>query len=105
VSPLTAKDVAEIAGLARLALGADEAERMRGDLTAILGYMEMLADLDTTGVEPMTHAVPMELRLREDEVAPSYPVGVALGQAPDRAGDFFAVPRILDKPSGGGADA
>ena len=58
--------------------------------------MQTLAELDTDGVEPMTHAVPMELRLRDDQVAPSMPVDEAVGQAPDRADDFFQVPKIIE---------
>lgn len=95
MSELTRKDVDEIALLARLALSDDEAERLRGELAAILEYMEKLSALDTEGVEPMTHAVPMELRLRADDVAPSMPVDDAVGQAPDRNDDFFAVPKIV----------
>jgi len=96
MADLTRKDVDEIAVLARLALTDDEAERLRGELGAILVHMEALAALDTDGVEPMTHAVPMELRLRDDEVEPSMPVDDALGQAPDRADDFFQVPKIIE---------
>jgi aspartyl-tRNA(Asn)/glutamyl-tRNA(Gln) amidotransferase subunit C len=85
-----------IARLARLALSDEEAERLRGELGAILDHMRDLAALDTAGVEPMTHAVPMALRLRPDEVEPSLPVGDAVGPAPDRAGDFFQVPKIIE---------
>jgi aspartyl-tRNA(Asn)/glutamyl-tRNA(Gln) amidotransferase subunit C len=96
VAELTRKDVDEIALLARLSLTDDEAERLRGELAAILHHMETLSALDTTGVEPMTHAVPMELRLRADEVEPSMPVDDAVGQAPDRSDDFFQVPKIIE---------
>ena len=64
---LTRDDVEEIALLARLALAPDEAERLRGDLGAILAHMQELAAVDTTGIEPMTHPVPMTLRQREIE--------------------------------------
>lgn len=96
MSELTRKDVDEIALLARLALTDDEAERLRGELGAILEYVEKLSALDTEGVEPMTHAVPMELRLRADEVEPSMPVDEAVGQAPSRSDDFFVVPKIIE---------
>ena len=62
-----------------------------------LEYMEKLSALDTEGVEPMTHAVPMELRLRADDVEPSMPVDDAVGQAPIRSDDFFVVPKIIAK--------
>ena len=96
MAALTRKDVDEIALLARLALSDAEADKLCGELSAILEHMQKLAALDARGVEPMTHAVPMNLRLRDDEVEPSLPVNDAVGQAPDRAADFFQVPRILD---------
>ena len=96
MSELTRRDVDEIALLARLALSDDEAERLRGELGAILQHMDKLSALNTEGVEPMTHAVPMELRLRADQVEPSMPVERAVGQAPDRDGDFFQVPKIIE---------
>ena len=94
---LTRDDVEQIALLARLALDDRELEEMRLDLTAILGHMDVLAEVDTTGVEPMTHAVPMDLPLRADEAAPSLPVEIALAGAPDAKEDFFIVPSIIEK--------
>jgi len=102
MAELTRKDVDEIALLARLALTDAEADKLRGELTAILGHMQKLAALDAAGVEPMTHAVPMHLRLRADEVAPSLSVEDAVGGAPDRAADYFQVPQIIDAPGEGG---
>ena len=94
---LTRDDVEQIALLARLALTDDEVEAMRVDLTAILAHMDALAEVDTTGVEPMTHAVPMDLPLRADVPAPSLPVEIALADAPDAADGFFLVPSIIEK--------
>ena len=95
MAKLTRDDVLDIAGLARLHLEPDEVEKLRGELSAILEHMDELAALDTSGVEPMTHAVPMALRLRPDEVEPSLPAEEAVRQAPDRAGDLFQVPHII----------
>ncbi|MCG8416589.1 MAG: Asp-tRNA(Asn)/Glu-tRNA(Gln) amidotransferase subunit GatC [Proteobacteria bacterium] len=92
---LTQKDVEEIARLARLELSPDEVESLRTELTAILEHMAVLQALDTEGVEPMTHAVPMHLRLRPDNVGPSLSVDQALGDAPDRADEYFQVPNII----------
>lgn len=89
-------EVEEIAFLARLRLGPDEIERLRGELTAMLGYVEQLRELDTSGVEPMTHAVPIPCPLRQDVVAPSLAVEEALADAPHRVDDCFAVPRIIE---------
>jgi aspartyl-tRNA(Asn)/glutamyl-tRNA(Gln) amidotransferase subunit C len=94
---LTKEEVAEIAFLARLRLGEDEAERLRGDLSQILDYVEELRGVDTEGIEPMTHAVPMDCPLREDVVTPSLSADEALAEAPEREEDYFVVPRVVDK--------
>ena len=93
---LSRKDVDQIARLARLELGEQEAETLRGELSAILEHMTALAALNTDGVEPMTHAVPMSLRLRADEVGDSLEAEVAVGAAADRKDDYFVVPNIID---------
>ncbi len=72
---------------------------MTGDLDAILGYVAALKDLDTSAVEPMTHAVPFDCPLRVDEVAASLPIEEALQNAPRREASFFQVPRIVPLPS------
>lgn len=95
MSRLSRTDVEEIALLARLELSAGEVDRLAGELSAILDHVEALQAVDTTGVEPMTHAVPMALRLRPDEVEPSLPQDVALAQAPARDGELFEVPAII----------
>jgi aspartyl-tRNA(Asn)/glutamyl-tRNA(Gln) amidotransferase subunit C len=97
---LSYQEVAEIARLARLELTQGEIESLGAELSAILEHMDALKALDTQGVEPMTHAVPMTLRLREDEAGESLPVDRALSGAPDRAGDYFQVPNII-KPAQG----
>jgi aspartyl-tRNA(Asn)/glutamyl-tRNA(Gln) amidotransferase subunit C len=93
---LTLEEVQEIALLARLELDAAEVERLRSDLTSILSYIGKLEALDTQGVEPMTHAVPLECPLREDRVLPSLSASEALAGAPARDDDFFEVPKIID---------
>jgi aspartyl-tRNA(Asn)/glutamyl-tRNA(Gln) amidotransferase subunit C len=96
MASISKAEVEEIALLARLRLDDAEVERLRGELTAILGYAERLQALDTDGVEPMTHAVPLDCPLRPDAVAPSLPADAALADAPQRIEDFFAVPRIIE---------
>ena len=97
---LTCKEVDEIAMLARLHLEPDEAARMQDELGKILDHFLALAIVDTEGVPPMTHAVPMDLRLRADEPQASLPASEALRAAPARAGETFLVPAII---SGGDA--
>jgi aspartyl-tRNA(Asn)/glutamyl-tRNA(Gln) amidotransferase subunit C len=59
--------------------------------------MDKLRSLDTTGVEPTSHAVPLRNVMRDDEPRPSFPRDDMLANAPDRAGDFFRVPRIIEE--------
>jgi aspartyl-tRNA(Asn)/glutamyl-tRNA(Gln) amidotransferase subunit C len=92
---LARDEVEAIAQLARLHLTGDEIEQMRVDLTAILDYFKTLADVDTDGIAPMTHAVPMDLLLRADVVLPSLPAEEALAGAPAKSDDLFVVPSII----------
>ncbi|CAN5723590.1 hypothetical protein BH11MYX1_BH11MYX1_24460 [soil metagenome] len=92
---LTRQEVDEIAMLARLHLEPEEATRMQDELGKILDHFLALATIDTDGVPAMTHAVPMDLRLRADEPAASLPASDALRAAPAREGDTFLVPAII----------
>jgi aspartyl-tRNA(Asn)/glutamyl-tRNA(Gln) amidotransferase subunit C len=89
-------DVEHVARLARLQLAEGELERMREQLSAILGYVDKLGALDTASVEPTSHAVPVVNVMREDEVEPCFPREAMLANAPDPAGEFFRVPRIIE---------
>ena len=93
---ISREDVEHVARLARLALNDDELERMREQLNAILGYIDKLRELDVTNVEPTSHAVPLVNVMREDEVVPCLPQEQMLANAPDRAGELFRVPRIIE---------
>jgi aspartyl-tRNA(Asn)/glutamyl-tRNA(Gln) amidotransferase subunit C len=90
------KDVEHVARLARLALSDAEKVRMREQLSAILGYIDKLKSRDVDGVEPTSHAVPLVNVMRADEVEPSLPREEMMANAPDPAGDFFRVPRIIE---------
>ena len=93
---ITRQDVEHVARLARLELSDAEIERMREQLNAILGYIDKLRELDVTNVEPTSHAVPLVNVMREDEVAPCLPQDQMLANAPDRVGELFRVPRIIE---------
>jgi aspartyl-tRNA(Asn)/glutamyl-tRNA(Gln) amidotransferase subunit C len=88
--------VEHVARLSRLALSDGEIETMRVQLNGILGYIETLNGLDTSNVEPTSHAVPVVNVMRDDEPGPCLPRDEALQNAPDRAGEFFRVPRIIE---------
>jgi aspartyl-tRNA(Asn)/glutamyl-tRNA(Gln) amidotransferase subunit C len=94
---ITPEDVRHVARLARLALSDEELVRMRAEMSAILDYMDKLRSLDTAGVEPTSHAVPLRNVMREDEPIPSQPREDMLANAPDRDGDTFRVPRIIEE--------
>jgi len=96
---LDRKEVEEIALLARLHLEPAEIERMQSELAAILEHFGTLAAVNTADVAPMTHAVPLELRLRDDEPAPSLPQAEAVRGAPVTADGFFIVPAIIPETS------
>ena len=89
-------EVEHVARLTRLELSPEERERMREQLDRILGYIDKLRQLDTAGVEPTSHAVPMVNVFRDDELRPCLSPEEMLANAPDRSGEFFRVPRIIE---------
>ena len=97
MAKITLEEVEHVARLARLALTPEEKERMRSQLDAILAYIDKLRELDTTGVEPTSHVLPITNVMREDEVRPSFPKEEMLANAPERDGDFFRVPKIIEE--------
>jgi aspartyl-tRNA(Asn)/glutamyl-tRNA(Gln) amidotransferase subunit C len=94
---ISARDVEHVARLARLDLSAAEKERMGRELDGILTYIDKLRALDTTGVEPTSHAVPVTNVMRDDVQFPSLAQSEALANAPDRQGDLFRVPKIIEE--------
>lgn len=93
---MDANEVRKVARLARLDLPDADLAVFAKQLTAILGYMDQLKELNTEGVEPLAHPLPVQNVFRPDELRPSLPVDEALANAPARSGDFFAVPAVLD---------
>ena len=93
---LTAEQVDWVAHLARLELSAGERETMARQLTAVLDYVQQLQRVNTEGIEPLAHPLPVHNVFREDASQPSLPVADALANAPDRRGDFYGVPAVLD---------
>lgn len=94
---ITLEEVEHVARLARLELSGAEKERMRRELDGILSYIDKLRALDTTGVEPTSHAVPLTNVLRDDVEKPSLPRDEMLANAPDRNRELFRVPRIIEE--------
>ncbi len=96
MSRITEKDVDYVAGLAQLVLDGPTKAKMVKDLGEILGYIDKLNELDTTGVEPMMHVLDMSNVYRQDVVGESLTQDQALKNAPKTDGAYFLVPRILD---------
>jgi aspartyl-tRNA(Asn)/glutamyl-tRNA(Gln) amidotransferase subunit C len=85
-----------VAQLARLHLSEPELEKLTQQLSAIVDYVNQLQQVNTDGVEPLAHALPVHNVFREDEAMPSLTVQEALANAPDRRGDFYGVPPVFD---------
>ena len=85
-----------VATLARLELSDAELATMADQLSAILNYVDQLKQVPTDGVEPLAHPLKMHNVFREDKPGESLLVDAALSNAPDRRGDFFGVPAILE---------
>ena len=90
------KEVRYVAGLARLQLTDEEVKNLAGDMNDILGYMELLNELDTTDVAPLEHVVEMDSRLRKDEAKEPLAHEDALKNAPDADSDYFRVPKVIE---------
>ena len=89
-------DIERVARLARLELSEEEKETFGNQMEQILTYMEQLNRLDTTGVEPTSHAIPIHNVFREDEVKSSFPQEEVLAIAPDEDDGHFKVPWIIE---------
>ena len=89
-------DIEKVARLARLDLSEEEKVTFGSQLEQILTYMEQLNTLDTSGVEPTSHAIPVYNVFREDEVRPSLPQEEVLAIAPDEEDGHFKVPKIIE---------
>jgi len=96
---LTKTDVEHIAELCKLGLAPDETERFQEQLSAILGYAEMLEELDVDGIPPTAQVVEQGSVMREDEAQPSLSQEQALANAPDSAEGQFKVLPILGQGS------
>jgi aspartyl-tRNA(Asn)/glutamyl-tRNA(Gln) amidotransferase subunit C len=93
---ITREEVLHVARLARLAMSDAEVERIGGQLSTILDYVKQLDRLDTRDVVPTSHAVETGTPMRDDVVIPFGDREAILANAPDRRGDCFRVPRIIE---------
>ena len=87
----------KIAQLAKLSFSEEELEEIQHDLSQMIGFVEKLNEIDTTGIEPLTHVGKVENRLREDEVKGSISTEEAFKNAPSTTDQFFTVPKVIKK--------
>lgn len=92
---ITQRDVEKVALLARLELSPDELATMTAQMAQIVGYVDLLGEVDTDGVEPMAHAVEVTNVLADDAATPSLPRDVALANAPHHNERGYLVPAVL----------
>jgi aspartyl-tRNA(Asn)/glutamyl-tRNA(Gln) amidotransferase subunit C len=88
--------VKRVAKLARLAVTEDEAQRMMGELNAILGFVEQLSEVDVADVEPMTSVTPMAMKKRADVVNDGDIAERIVANAPMTDNNFFQVPKVVE---------
>ncbi|PIW26955.1 MAG: Asp-tRNA(Asn)/Glu-tRNA(Gln) amidotransferase GatCAB subunit C [Rhodospirillales bacterium CG15_BIG_FIL_POST_REV_8_21_14_020_66_15] len=93
---LDKNDVRRVAFLARIRVDEDDLEPVARDLNNIIGWVEQLAEVDTDGVEPLTGVTGMTLKRRDDVVTDGGDPDKVLRNAPDRVGDFYAVPKVVE---------
>ena len=93
---LSREEVLHIARLARIALTEEEINRLSEQLSNLLEHFETLQQVDTAGVIPTAQSVALQSVMRDDEVAPSFPAGDVLANAPKREGDCFRVRAVLE---------
>lgn len=93
---LTRDEVLKVAELGRLNLSDAEVEQFTQQLGKILGYVDVLNEVDVTNVEPMAHVADVSNVFRDDVARQSLPRGDALANSPKSDGKFFLVPQIIE---------
>ena len=91
-----AATVRRIAHLARIAVAEDEVELLRGEINAILAFVEQLDEVDVTGIEPMTSVTPMAMKKRADIVTDGEIAEDIVRNAPQTEDNFFLVPKVVE---------
>jgi aspartyl-tRNA(Asn)/glutamyl-tRNA(Gln) amidotransferase subunit C len=91
-----AETVRRVAHLARIAVGSDEVEHLRGELNAMLAFVEQLSEVDVAGVEPMTSVMPMAMKMRKDAITDGGIADAVMANAPAREDHFFLVPKVVE---------
>jgi aspartyl-tRNA(Asn)/glutamyl-tRNA(Gln) amidotransferase subunit C len=90
------KTVRRIARLSRIKVSGDDLLRLEGELNSILKWIEMLNEVDTTDVEPMTSIVKMSMKMRDDVVTESTDPAQVTANAPRTEDGFYVVPKVVE---------
>ncbi len=90
------KTVEHVAHLARIELKPAELDKLAGQLTDILDFIDNLSKVDVTNIKPTSHILPINNVLREDTQKTSLPVEKTLSNAPEKEGNFFVVPKVIE---------
>lgn len=93
---ISRQEVEYVAHLARLEIDDAQKDKFTAQLNDILLYIDKLNELDTKGIEPMSHAIAVTNAFREDNVLDSIGTEKALANAPDARGEFFRVPKVIE---------
>jgi len=93
---LSPDEVRKVAKLSRLDLSDADLAKMGDQLNRILEYVDALQEVNTDGVEPLAHPLPLQNVFRDDVPKPSLAPAEALANAPSRQGDYFGVPAVFD---------
>ena len=88
--------VKRVAHLARIRVPDEDVEALRGELNAILGFVEQLDEVDVSGVEPMTSVLPMAMRKRADGVTDGGIAPAVVANAPATDDNYFLVPKVVE---------
>ena len=101
MSRISAEEVEYTAHLARIELSADERATMTRDLDRVLDYVAALQELDTEGIEPTYHPIPVPTPLRADDPETPIDPALAVSNAPHAEGTAFVVPKVIDSEDEG----
>lgn len=93
---ITKEIVEYVAHLARIELDAEELEKLSEQLKGILDFIDKLKDVDVNNISPASHILPINNVLRQDSIKASLPAQKALENAPNKQGNYFVVPKVIE---------
>lgn len=100
MSGISREEARRVAALARLSVDEPDLLRLARELDAVLGYVETLEQVDTQGVPPTAHVIPLATPMRADVPEPPLDPELAVANAPERDGSAFVVPKVIEGEEG-----